>query len=144
MTDREKIFEVSREKGGEDYTAESLKELFSKFGEVEDILIASSRKKCSALIQMATKEATVAATRNVYSHLSISLLVLPVKQAAATVSIHPARESDRLDNLGGSDYTAYENSVLEKIQKVPDIYHWSASSKSKVEDRHCSKRHAIL
>ncbi|XP_065862672.1 uncharacterized protein [Euphorbia lathyris] len=119
-TDREKMLKVSWEKGGVDYTAESLKELFSKFGEVDDILISSSKKKRSALVQMATKEAAFAATGNVYGHLSNPLLVLPVKQAAATVSssMHPPVESDRLDNLVGRGYKAYEDSVLEKLQKA--------------------------
>ncbi|WCJ33112.1 DNAJ heat shock N-terminal domain-containing protein [Euphorbia peplus] len=118
--DKEKMLKVSWEKGGEDYTAESLKELFSEFGAVEDILISSSRKKRSALVQMATKEAAVAATGNVYGNLSNPLLVLPVKQAAATVSssMPPSVESDRLDNLVGMGYKAYENSVLEKLQKA--------------------------
>lgn len=57
--DREKMLKVSWDKGGEDYTSERLKELFSRFGEVEDVVISSSKKKRSALVQMATKEAAV-------------------------------------------------------------------------------------
>ena len=56
---KEKVLKVSWEKSGEDYTAEKLREVFAKFGEVEDIVIKSSRKKGSALVVMASKEAVV-------------------------------------------------------------------------------------
>lgn len=57
--DKERVLKVSWEKVGEDYTAEGLRELFSKFGEVEDVVIKSSKKKGSALVVMATKDAAV-------------------------------------------------------------------------------------
>lgn len=57
--DKEKMLKVSWEKVGEDYTAEKLRELFSKFGEVEDVVIKSSKKKGSALVVMAAKEGAV-------------------------------------------------------------------------------------
>jgi DnaJ family protein C protein 17 len=57
--DKEKVLKVSWEKVGEDYTAEGLRELFSKFGEVDDVVIKSSKKKGSALVVMATKDAAV-------------------------------------------------------------------------------------
>jgi len=53
------VLKVSWEKVGEDYTAEGLRELFSKFGEVDDVVIKSSKKKGSALVVMATKDAAV-------------------------------------------------------------------------------------
>ena len=56
---KEKVLKVSWEKSGEDYTAEKLREVFAKFGEVEDVVIKSSRKKGSALVVMASKEAVV-------------------------------------------------------------------------------------
>ncbi|KAH7575754.1 hypothetical protein JRO89_XS02G0209200 [Xanthoceras sorbifolium] len=55
--DKEKMLKVSWEKVGEDYTAERLRELFSEFGAVEDVVIKSSKKKGSALIVMANKDA---------------------------------------------------------------------------------------
>lgn len=57
--DKEKALKVSWEKVGEDYTAEKLRELFSRFGEVEDVVVRSSKKKGSALVVMATKDAAV-------------------------------------------------------------------------------------
>jgi DnaJ family protein C protein 17 len=57
--DKERVLKVSWEKVGEDYTAEGLRELFSKFGKVEDVVIKSSKKKGSALVVMATKDAAV-------------------------------------------------------------------------------------
>ncbi|XP_048235354.1 dnaJ homolog subfamily C member 17 isoform X2 [Ricinus communis] len=118
-TDREKMLKVSWEKGGEDYSAERLKELFSKFGEVEDVVISSSKKKRSALVQMATKEAAVAATGSVSGDLNNPLLVLPVKPAIATEfpSFQQQSESAHVNNLVGTGYKAYEDSILEKLQK---------------------------
>ncbi|KDP39310.1 hypothetical protein JCGZ_01067 [Jatropha curcas] len=119
-TDREKMLKVSWEKDGEDYTLERLKELFLKFGQVEDVVISSSKKKRSALVQMATKEAAVAAMGSVSGSLSNPLLVLPVKRASATEfsSVQQPMESTRLNNLVGTGYKAYEDSVLEKLQKA--------------------------
>lgn len=57
--DKEKVLKVSWEKFGEDYTAERLREIFSEFGKVEDVVIKSSKKKGSALVVMATKSAAV-------------------------------------------------------------------------------------
>ncbi|KAL5789711.1 hypothetical protein ACOSQ2_004599 [Xanthoceras sorbifolium] len=75
--DKEKMLKVSWEKVGEDYTAERLRELFSEFGVVEDVVIKSSKKKGSALIVMANKDAVVAATGSVCSSLS-NLLRRPI------------------------------------------------------------------
>lgn len=53
---KEKVLKVSWERIGEDYSAESLRELFEKFGEVEDAVIKSLKKRVNALIVMATKD----------------------------------------------------------------------------------------
>lgn len=58
-TEKEKMLKVSWEKSGLDYTAERLRELFETAGEVKDVVIRSNKKKRSALIVMATKEAAV-------------------------------------------------------------------------------------
>ncbi|KAK4372349.1 hypothetical protein RND71_007733 [Anisodus tanguticus] len=55
--DKEKVLKVSWEKIGEDYTAQKLTELFSELGEVEDVVIKSSKKKGSALVVMSSKDA---------------------------------------------------------------------------------------
>lgn len=57
--DEEKVLKVSWEKVGEDYSADRLRELFSKFGEVEDVVIKGNKKKGSALVVMATKQGAV-------------------------------------------------------------------------------------
>lgn len=57
--DQEKVLKVSWEKVGEDYPAEKLRELFSEFGEVEDVVIKGSKKRGSALVVMATKDGAV-------------------------------------------------------------------------------------
>lgn len=61
--DKGKVLKVSWEKVGEDYTAERLREIFSEFGKVEDVVIKSSKKKGSALVVMATKDAAVSSLR---------------------------------------------------------------------------------
>ncbi|XP_050220223.1 uncharacterized protein LOC126670516 [Mercurialis annua] len=118
--DREKMLKVSWEKVGEDYTAQRLKELFSKFGEVEDVVISSSKKKRSAIVQMANKEAAVAATGSVCGNLSNPLLVLPVKPTmpADYQGVRQSAESTRLNNLVGTGYKSYEDSILEKLKKA--------------------------
>jgi len=71
--DQEKILKVSWEKVGEDYSADKLRELFSKFGEVEDVVIKGSKKKGSALVVMATKQGAVSFLF-VYLFLNFELL----------------------------------------------------------------------
>lgn len=59
--DKEKILKVSWEREGEDYSAARLKEVFGRFGEVEDVVIRAkgSKKRRSALIVMKSKDAAV-------------------------------------------------------------------------------------
>ncbi|XP_028768085.1 dnaJ homolog subfamily C member 17 [Neltuma alba] len=117
---KEKVLKVSWEKVGEDYTAEKLRELFSKFGEVEDVVIKGSKKKGSALVVMATKEGAVAAIGSVIGHLSNPLLVLPLQPAVAAQfsSAEKPVEPEKINNLVGAGYQSFENSVLEKLQKA--------------------------
>lgn len=55
-----------------------LREVFEKFGGVEDVVIRSTKKKRSALIVMATKDEAVEATRTLCGDLSNPLLVVPL------------------------------------------------------------------
>ncbi len=120
-TDKEKVLKVSWEKVGQDYSAQRLRELFEKFGEVEDVVIRSTKKKGSALVVMATKDAAVAATGTVCGNLSNPLLVLPlqptVPTAFPTAQEHIEPDAPR-QNLVGAGYQAFENSVLEKLLKA--------------------------
>ncbi|KAF7810759.1 dnaJ-like protein subfamily C member 17 [Senna tora] len=120
--DKAKVLKVSWEKVGADYSAEELRELFSKFGEVEDVVIKGSKKKGSALVVMKTKEGAVAATGSVSGHLSNPLLVLPLQPAVAAEisSAQKPVESDKINNLVGAGYQAFENSVLSKLQKAAE------------------------
>lgn len=118
--DQEKVLKVSWEKVGEDYSADKLRELFSEFGDVEDVVIKGSKKKGSALVVMANKEGAVAATGSVIGHLANPLLVLPLKPAtvADSSSVPKSAETTRMSNLVGAGYQAFEDSVLQKLQKA--------------------------
>lgn len=52
--------------------------------------------------------------------LSNPLLVVPIKPATTTEfpSVQQPVESARLNSLVGTGYKAYEDSILEKLQKV--------------------------
>ncbi|KAK6145449.1 hypothetical protein DH2020_022269 [Rehmannia glutinosa] len=119
--DKEKVLKVSWEKIGEDYTAQRLREIFEEFGAVEDVVIKSSRKKGSALVVMASKDAAVAAIGNVLGNLSNPLLVLPLQPATSPVFFSAEKNEDdgpKLNNLVGAGHKAYEDSVLDKMMKV--------------------------
>lgn len=70
--EKEKVLKVSWEKGGLDYTAEMLRNIFSKFGKVEDVVIRGSKKKRSALVVMSSKDAIVSSTQAIYVFLFMS------------------------------------------------------------------------
>lgn len=121
--DKEKVLKVSWEKTGEDYTARRLGEIFEEFGDVEDVVIKSSKKKGSALVVMASKDDAVAATGNVLGNLSNPLLVLPLQPASSPVVFTAEKnepEGPKLSNLVGAGYHAFENSVLEKMKKAAE------------------------
>jgi DnaJ family protein C protein 17 len=82
-SDAERTLKVSwtcLESGAGDYSASRLKEVFEAFGIVEDLVVRSgkSRKKRSALIVMATKQAAVTATETVCGDHWNPLLVVPL------------------------------------------------------------------
>ncbi|XP_076894968.1 uncharacterized protein LOC143547423 [Bidens hawaiensis] len=118
--EKEKILKVSWEKGGVDYNAQRLREVFETFGEVKDVVIR--KKKGSALIVMATKEAAVAATGVMCGDISNRLLVVPLQPAVANF-FSSAREpvvSQANEELAGAGYQAFEDSVLQKLQKAAE------------------------
>ncbi|CAN6685258.1 unnamed protein product [Malus baccata var. baccata] len=118
--DEEKMLKVSWENVGEGYTAERLRGLFSEFGEVEDIVIRGKKKRGSALVVMATKDAAAAATGTLLGDLSNPLLVIPLKPVSVTDAppVQRPEEPDRLNNLVGAGYQSFEDSVLEKLKKA--------------------------
>ncbi|KAK2411508.1 hypothetical protein P8452_72099 [Trifolium repens] len=117
---QEKVLKVSWEKIGEDYSADKLRELFSKFGEVEDVVIKGNKKKGSALVVMATKQGALATIGSVIGHLSNPLLVLPLKPAMPADSWGGSKsvEPEAPSKLVGAGYQAFEDSVLMKLQKA--------------------------
>ncbi|KAM1006879.1 hypothetical protein COP2_003669 [Malus domestica] len=118
--DEEKMLKVSWENVGEGYTAERLRGLFSVFGEVEDIVIRGKKKRGSALVVMATKDAAVAATGTVFGDLSNPLLVIPLKPVSVTDAppVQRPEEPERLNHLVGTGYQSFEDSVLQKLKKA--------------------------
>lgn len=122
--DKTKVLKVTWEKGVGDYSASRLREVFEEFGEVEDVLIKSSKKKGSALVVMSSKEAALAATGTLCGDLSNPLLVLPLQPATSNPSVRAQEpvEPDALPigNLVGAGYQAFENSVLDKLKKAAE------------------------
>ncbi|XP_077219971.1 PKS-NRPS hybrid synthetase cheA-like [Tasmannia lanceolata] len=125
--DKERMLKVSWEKDGEDYSLERLKELFMRFGEVEDVVMRRrSKNRKNALLVMASKEAAaaaVAATQILCGDLANPLLVVPfhstaTDSSAASVGKHVEPDPSNLSNLVGASYQAYEDSVLKKLQKL--------------------------
>ncbi|KAJ4965399.1 hypothetical protein NE237_017248 [Protea cynaroides] len=123
---KEKVLKVSWESGGEDYSALRLKELFGKFGDVEDVVIRSNgtKKRRSALVVMASKDAALSALGNMCGDISNPLLVLPLHPTVTAFSTAPPAKNyvepdgPKLNNLVGAGYQAYENSILVKLQKA--------------------------
>ncbi|KAL3370482.1 hypothetical protein AABB24_007496, partial [Solanum stoloniferum] len=77
--DKEKVLKVSWSKsGGEDYTCQRLRELFSNFGEVEHVIMGSSsknKKRSYALVEMLSK---ADAAKAVSSCVLTGLLIVPL------------------------------------------------------------------
>nr|XP_019705820.1 dnaJ homolog subfamily C member 17 isoform X1 [Elaeis guineensis] len=121
MLDKERILKVSWERDLGDYSAVKLRELFERFGAVEDVVIRTkgSKKRGSAIVVMSSKDAAVAAIHSMSGSLSNPLLVLPL-QAASNSS--PARSSEpinsRLGNIVGAGFQDYEASIMKKLQKL--------------------------
>ncbi|GKV46438.1 hypothetical protein SLEP1_g53422 [Rubroshorea leprosula] len=120
LAEKEKMLKVSWEKVGEDYTAERLREILSRFGKIEDVVVKNSKKRGSALVVMGSKEAAVAAAGSLSGSLSNPLLVVPLQPtlAAEFSSAEKAEEDNCVNKLVGAGYQAYEDSVLKKLQMV--------------------------
>ncbi|KAG7556236.1 RNA recognition motif domain [Arabidopsis suecica] len=118
--DKERMLKVSWEKIGEGYTAGRLRQVFSEFGEVEDVVIRSTKKKCSALIVMATKDGAVAATRTLCGDLSNPLLVVPLQKAAQNdfLTAKKSAEAEPQSNIVGAGLQAYEDAVMQRLRKA--------------------------
>ncbi|XP_010493482.1 PREDICTED: dnaJ homolog subfamily C member 17-like [Camelina sativa] len=118
--DKERMLKVSWETIGQGYTAGRLTQVFSEFGKVEDVVIRSTKKKCSALIVMATKDGAVAATRTLCGDLSNPLLVVPLQKAAQSdfQTAKKSAEAEPQSNIVGAGYQAYEDAVMQRLRKA--------------------------
>ncbi|XP_058095260.1 uncharacterized protein LOC131240798 isoform X2 [Magnolia sinica] len=125
--EKARVLKVSWERDGEDYSAERLKKLFTRFGKVEDVVIRGkgSKKKRSALVVMATKEGAVAASQSMRGDISNPLDVVPLhpddNHLSSTPPMkHAKSDAPSLSNLVGAGYQAYEDSILKKLQKAAE------------------------
>ncbi|KAI8004640.1 hypothetical protein LOK49_LG08G00225 [Camellia lanceoleosa] len=111
---KEKVIKVSWKKigCGEDYSAERLKELFGKFGEVEDVVIKSLKKRGSTVVVMASKDEVVTAARSVFGNLSNPLWVFPLQPISTSIP------STQRNDLVRDAHQVFEDLVLKKLQKV--------------------------
>ncbi|CAA7041214.1 unnamed protein product [Microthlaspi erraticum] len=114
--DKERMLKVSWEKHGEGYTATRLKQVFSEFGEVKDVVTKITKTKRSALVVMATKDEAVAATRTLCGHLSNPLLVVPVLRADQTDFL--TAEAQLRSDIVGAAYDDLEDAVMQKLRKA--------------------------
>ena len=81
-----RTLKVSWTRPGIEYTSADLRRIFSVHGEVEDIVLREAKKrKGSALVVMATKEAAEKAAQNVHGELSNPLLVIPLTKVRACI-----------------------------------------------------------
>ncbi|KAK4372358.1 hypothetical protein RND71_007742 [Anisodus tanguticus] len=105
--------------------ARAKEKLFSEFGEVEDVVIKSSKKKGSALVVMSSKDAAKASCGNVLGDLSNPLLIVPLQPVQPptpspffNAEKYEEPEGPSLSNLIGARYQKFEDSVLEKMRKI--------------------------
>ncbi|KAH9307570.1 hypothetical protein KI387_035481 [Taxus chinensis] len=119
--DKEKVIKATWNSldGWGDYSAERLREIFEKFGTVEDIVIRrkNSKKKASAIIVMGSKDQVDAATRSPRGDVSNPLLVLTFLPSATNSGYEPENKqaeiiiNTELNNIFGAGYHAYEDTV---------------------------------
>jgi DnaJ family protein C protein 17 len=120
--DEGKVLKAYWEKTGDGYSAQRLRDIFEQFGEVEDVVIKTNKKKQWALVVMVSKDAAVAATGTMCGDLSNPLLVLPLQpKAAFPFAREPVQPDEpKMSNLVGAGYQAFEDSVLKKLQKAAE------------------------
>ncbi|XP_071696303.1 uncharacterized protein [Rutidosis leptorrhynchoides] len=119
--EKETILKVSWDTSGVDYTAQRLRELFETISSVKDVVIRSSKKKRLAIIIIIIIIIKVAASGTVLGDYSNPLLVIPLQPAGPTAR-EPVKKSDTQlsGDLVGTRYQAFEDSVLQKLQKAAE------------------------
>ncbi|THG08784.1 hypothetical protein TEA_016933 [Camellia sinensis var. sinensis] len=117
----------SATKAREEEEERIFKKFKDEFGEVEDVVIKSSKKRVNALIVVATKDDMVSAARNVYGNLSNPLCVLPLQPSIAIFpssqrSVEPA--SPKLTShfgAGFEDFSVEESSKVDSYNRHPFV-----------------------
>ncbi|KAF3321161.1 dnaJ subfamily C member 17 isoform X3 [Carex littledalei] len=123
-SDKDKMLKVSWERALGEYSATRLREIFEKFGKVEDVVIRSkkSKNKGTALIVMSSKDAVAAATRLMCGDASNPLLVLPFQTSSdkpdgLSVPFAEANDEPKISKIVGAGFSDYEASILKKLQQ---------------------------
>nr|BAK04100.1 predicted protein [Hordeum vulgare subsp. vulgare] len=121
-TDMGKILKVSWEGGADYYTAAKLDEIFKQFGMVEDIVIktSKSKRKGSAIVVMASKEAAQTALKNhsVYNVFPVPLFVASVQESGGLPARSTQTPEPRTSNIDGTGFSDLEASVFQKLQEA--------------------------
>ncbi|KAK3150416.1 hypothetical protein QOZ80_3AG0232870 [Eleusine coracana subsp. coracana] len=121
-TDKSKILKVSWDGSPDSYTASKLKELFQKFGEVEDVVIKTrkSRSRGSAIVVMGSKEAAHSAIHNhiIYNDSLVPLTVAPVQESGGFPARPTQTHESRSSNIDGTGFSDLEASVFRKLQEA--------------------------
>ncbi|KAJ3689775.1 hypothetical protein LUZ61_018939 [Rhynchospora tenuis] len=124
-SNKERILKVSWERNLGEYSATRLREIFQKFGEVEDVVIRTkkSKSKGTALVVMSSRDAVMAATRSMCGDVSNPLLVLPLQTSSDgpdgfSVPFAEANDEPRINKIVGAGFSDYEASILKKLQQV--------------------------
>lgn len=123
--DKGRILKVTWEISVGDYNVTQLRGIFEKFGIVEDVVIRSnsSKKKFTAIIVMASKEAMIRALQSMSGRIENPLLVLPYEPIAPIFS--STSSTNRQENMGhefrnvyGAGFEDYEASVMKKLREA--------------------------
>ncbi|PKU80119.1 Chaperone protein dnaJ 10 [Dendrobium catenatum] len=151
--DKGRMLKVTWETSAGDYSAAKLRGIFARFGIVEDVVIRSksSKKKASAIIVMASKDAVylcwfishiihlfvatvsilsfseVRAIQSMSGDTTNPLLVLPLEPMAPSFSStsstnHNESMGPEFNNVVGAGFQNYEAFVMKKLQEVDNHY----------------------
>ncbi|PKU80118.1 hypothetical protein MA16_Dca024577 [Dendrobium catenatum] len=109
------MLKVIWETSAGDYSAAKLREIFERFGIVEDVVIRTNsvKKKASAIIVMASKGATVRAIQSMSGGTTNPLLVLPLEPIAPSFSSSSSTNQNEsmgpeFNNVVGAGFQNYE------------------------------------
>ncbi|KAL0923536.1 hypothetical protein M5K25_007597 [Dendrobium thyrsiflorum] len=123
--DKGRMLKVTWETSAGDYSAAKLRGIFMRFGIVEDVVIRSksSKKKASAIIVMASKDAAVTAIQSMSGDTTNPLLVLPLEPMAPSFSSTSSTNQNEsmgpeFNNVVGAGFENYEAFVMKKLQEA--------------------------